>query len=153
MVSRHISVDVVTIKRSSSRNFLEKNTFSREQQDSVLRVKRGKTTAESPSGRLPQTRRDLKKSRTYEEAPANEPHAQQMHMDKPSKTRHGQYFLHLHQNATGKSESLQRELNPQQSPQRYQNKKKSSRSLVCWTYWYFIFAKFNTCTPLHIKVD
>ena len=87
MVSRHISVDVVTIKRSSSRNFLEKNTFSREQQDSVLRVKRGKTTAESPSGRLPQTRRDLKKSRTYEEAPANEPHAQQMHMDKPSKTR------------------------------------------------------------------
>ena len=64
-----------------------KNTFSRPQQESVLRVKRGKTMAESPSGRSPQMRRDLKKSRTYEEAPANEPHAQQMHMDKPSKTR------------------------------------------------------------------
>lgn len=140
-------------KEVKFQEFFRKNTFSRQQQESVLRVKRGKTTAESPSGRSPQTRRDLKKSRTYEEAPANEPHAQQMHMDKPSKTRHGQYFLHLHQNATGKNESLQRELNPQQSPQRYQNKKKSSRSLVCWTYWYFIFAKFNTCTPLHIKVD
>ena len=69
------------------------------------------------------------------------------------KLDHGQYFPHLHQNATGKNESLQRDLNPQQSPQRYQNKKKSSRSLVCWTHWYFIFAKFNTCTPLHIKLD
>ena len=67
--------------------FFRKIAFSRQQQESVLRVKRGKTTAESPSGRSPQTRRDLKKSRTYEEAPANEPHAQQMHMDKPSKTR------------------------------------------------------------------
>ena len=67
--------------------FFWKIAFSRQQQESGLRVKRGKTTAESPSGRSPQTRRDLKKSRTYEEAPANEPHAQQMHMDKPSKTR------------------------------------------------------------------
>ena len=66
--------------------FFRKNTFLRQQQESVLHVKRGKTTAESPSGRSPQMRRDLKKSRTYEEAPANEPHAQQMHMDKPSKT-------------------------------------------------------------------
>ena len=41
----------------------------------------------------------------------------------------------------------------EQSTQRYQNKNKSSRSLVCWTHWYFIFAKFNTCTPLHIKLD
>ena len=64
--------------------------FSRQQQESVLRVKRGKTTAESPSGRSPQTRRDLKKSRTYEDAPATETHSRslfQMHMDKPSKTR------------------------------------------------------------------
>ena len=131
-------------KEVKFQEFFRKNTFSRQQQESVLRVKRGKTTAESPSGRSPQTRRDLKKSRTYEEAPANKPHAQQMHMDKPSKTRHGQYFLHLHQNATGKNESLQRELNPQQSPQRYQNKKKSSRSLACWTHWYFIFANIIT---------
>ena len=74
-------------KEVKFQEFFRKNTFSRQQQESVLRVKRGKTTAESPSGRSPQTRRDLKKSRTYEEAPANEPHAQQMHMDKPSKTR------------------------------------------------------------------
>ena len=64
--------------------------FSRQQQESVLRVKRVKTTTESPSGRSPQTRRDLKKSRTYEEAPATEPHSRslfQMHMDKRSKTQ------------------------------------------------------------------
>ena len=135
--------------------FFWKIAFSRQQQESeesILRVKRGKTKAESPSGRSPQTRRDQKKSRTYEEAPANEPHSR-CTWTNLRKLDHGQYFLHLHQNATGKNESLQRELNPQQSPQRYQNKKKSSRSLVCWTYWYFIFAKFNTCTPLHIKVD
>ena len=34
--------------------------FSKQQQESVLRVKRGKTMAESPSGRSMQTRRDLK---------------------------------------------------------------------------------------------
>ena len=99
--------------------------FSRQQQESVLRVKRGKTTAESPSGRSPQTRRDLKKSRTYEEAHSRCTWTNLRKLD------HGQYFLYLHQNATGKNESLQRELNPQQSPQRYQNKKKSSQSLVC----------------------
>ena len=74
-------------KEVKFQEFFWKIAFSRQQQESGLRVKRGKTTAESPSGRSPQTRRDLKKSRTYEEAPANEPHAQQMHMDKPSKTR------------------------------------------------------------------
>ena len=75
-------------KEVKFQEFFRKNTFWRQQQESVLRVKRGKTTAESPSGRSPQTRRDLKKSRTYEEAPASELHAQQMHMDKlPSKTR------------------------------------------------------------------
>ena len=47
------------------------------------------------------------------------------------KVDHGQYFLHLQQKGTGKNESFQRELNPQQSPQRHQNKKKFSRSLVC----------------------
>ena len=71
--------------------FLRKIAFSREQQESVLRVKRGKTTAESPSGRSPQTRRDLKKRRIlYEDAPANGPSRRslfQMHVDKPSKTR------------------------------------------------------------------
>ena len=126
--------------------FFWKIAFSRQQQESeesILRVKRGKTTAESPSGRSPQTRRDQKKSRTYEEAPANEPHSR-CTWTNLRKLDHGQYFLHLHQNATGKKESLQRELNPQQSPQRYQNKKKSCRNLVCWTHWYFIFA--NTIT-------
>ena len=53
-------------KEVKFQEFFRKNTFSRQQQESVLRVKRGKTTAESPSGRSPQTRRDLKKSRTYE---------------------------------------------------------------------------------------
>ena len=71
--------------------FLRKIAFSREQQESVLRVKRGKTTAESPSGRSPQTRRDLKKRRIlYEDAPANGPSCRslfQIHVDKPSKTR------------------------------------------------------------------
>ena len=71
--------------------FLRKIAFSREQQESVLRVKRGKTRAESPSGRSPQTRRDLKKRRIlYEDAPANAPSRRslfQMHVDKPSKTR------------------------------------------------------------------
>ena len=65
--------------------FFRKIAFSRQQQESVLHVKRGKTTAESPSRRSPQTRRDLKKSRTYEDAPDTEPHSRslfQMHMDK-----------------------------------------------------------------------
>ena len=77
-------------KEVKFQEFFRKNTFWRQQQESVLRVKRGKTTAESPSRRSPQTRRDLKKSRTYEDAPATEPHSRslfQMHMDKPSKTR------------------------------------------------------------------
>ena len=88
MVSRHISVHVVTIKRWSSRNFLEKVRFRGNNKSQFYVLKEEKTTAESPSGRSPQTRRDLKKSRTYEEAPASELHAQQMHMDKlPSKTR------------------------------------------------------------------
>ena len=69
--------------------FFRKIAFSRQQQESVLRVKRGKTTAESPSGRSPQTRRDLKKRRTCEDAPAKGPFLArfQMHVDKPSKTR------------------------------------------------------------------
>ena len=70
--------------------FFRKIAFSRQQQESVLRVKKGKTTAESPSGRSPQTRRDLKKRRTYEGAPANIGPSLiffQMRMDKPSKTR------------------------------------------------------------------
>ena len=90
MVSRHISVDVVTIKRSSSRNFLEKIRFRGNNKSQFYVLKEEKTTAESPSGRSPQTRRDLKKSRTYEDAPATEPHSRslfQMHMDKRSKTR------------------------------------------------------------------
>ena len=48
--------------------FFRKIAFSRQQQESVLRVKRGKTMAENPSERSLQTRRDLKKSRTYEDA-------------------------------------------------------------------------------------
>ena len=63
--------------------FFRKIAFSRQQQESVLRVKRGKTTAESPSGRSPQTRRDLKKRRIYEDAPAKGPSLS----DKPPKTR------------------------------------------------------------------
>ena len=74
-------------------------------------------------------------------------------LDKPSKTRPRPILAAPSSERDGKKRSLQRDLNPQQSPQRYQNKKKSSRSLVCWTHWYFIFAKFNTCTPLHIKLD
>ena len=135
MVSRHISICRCCYhKVVKFQEFFRKIAFSKQQQESVLRVKRGKTTEESPSGRSPQTRRDLKKSRTYEDAPATEPHSGslfQMHMANLRKLDHGQYFLHLHQNATGKNESLQRELNPHQSPQRYQNKKKSSLSLVC----------------------
>ena len=63
--------------------FFRKIAFSRQQQESVLRVKRGKTTAESPSGRSPQTRRDLKKRRINEDAPAKGPSLS----DKPPKTR------------------------------------------------------------------
>ena len=43
-------------KEVKFQEFFRKNTFSRQQQESVLRVKRGKTTAESPSGGSPQTR-------------------------------------------------------------------------------------------------
>ena len=155
MVSRHISVDVVTIKRWSSRNFLRKNTFSRQQQESVLRVKRGKTTAESPSGRSPQTRRDLKKSRTYEEAPANEPHAQQMHMDKPSKTRPRPILPAPSSERDGKKRKLAKRVKSSAEPSTLPKQEEilSESGLICWTYWYFIFAKFNTCIPLHIKVD
>lgn len=60
----------------------------------------------------------------------------QMHMDKPSKTRPRTILPAPSAEGDGKNESLQRELNPQQSPQRHQNKKKFSRSLVCWTHWY-----------------
>ncbi|KAK2569818.1 hypothetical protein P5673_005669 [Acropora cervicornis] len=67
--------------------FLRKIAFSRQQQESVLRVKRGKTTAESPSGRSPQTRRDLKKRRINDDAPAKGPSLRLFQMDKPSKTR------------------------------------------------------------------
>ena len=70
--------------------FYRKIAFSRQQQESVLRVKRGKTTAESPSGRSPQTRRDLKKRRSInDDAPAKGASLRffQMDMDKPSKTR------------------------------------------------------------------
>ena len=70
--------------------FYRKIAVSRQQQESVLRVKRGKATAESPSGRSPQTRRDLKKRRSInDDAPAKGPSLRffQMDMDKPSKTR------------------------------------------------------------------
>ena len=67
--------------------FLRKIAFSRQQQESVLRVKRGKTKAESPSGRSPQTRRDLKKRRINDDAPAKGPSLRLFQMDKPSKTR------------------------------------------------------------------
>ena len=50
--------------------FFRKILFSRQEQESVLRAKRGKTVAESPSGRSPHTRRDLKNRRINEDAPA-----------------------------------------------------------------------------------
>ena len=76
-------------KVTKFQEFFRKIAFSRQQQESVLRVKRGKTTAESPSGRSPQTRHDLKKRRICEDAPAKGPSLRifQMHMDKPPKTR------------------------------------------------------------------
>ena len=60
-----------------------------QQQESVLRIKRGKTVAESWLGRSPCTRRDLKNRRINEDAPAKGPSLRffQMHMYKPSKTQ------------------------------------------------------------------
>ena len=92
--------------------FLRKIAFSRQQQESVSRVKRGKTTAESPSGAnetWPKEEQNLRR-RTWYRAPQQIAfsHAHQTNL---RKLDHGQYFLHLHQNVTGKNESLQRELN------------------------------------------
>ncbi|XP_074622311.1 uncharacterized protein LOC141880688 [Acropora palmata] len=86
--------------------FLRKIAFSRQQQESVLRVKRGKTTAESPSGRFPQTRRDLKKRRINDDAPAKGPSLRLFQMDKPSKTRPRTILPALSAEGNGKKRKL-----------------------------------------------
>ena len=109
--------------------FFRKIAFSRQQQESVLRVKRGKTTAESQSGRSPQTRRDLKKRRIYEDAPAKGPSLS----DKPSKTRPRTILPAPSAEGDGKKTKACKEnrILSRGLDQRHQNKRKFSRSLVC----------------------
>ena len=72
--------------------FFKKVAFSRHHQESVLRVKRGRKPADSPSAKTsPPTRRDIKKKRVCEDASRTGSMASRslfkMHMDEASKTR------------------------------------------------------------------
>lgn len=95
--------------------FFRKIAFSRQQQESVLRVKRGKTTAESPLRRSPQTTRDLKKRRIYKDLQKGPPSDFFGKWTNLRKLNHRQYFLDLQQ-VTGKKRKLAKRIESSAEP-------------------------------------